>query len=157
MPSTVKHPQSTWRWFGSPGHFICGKQCRFHLCTLVGGYLISTVGELWFERPSREIHAKIHDPQWLVKNQHRKGDDFDAVYMERFGFEEIGLGRKYETMVFKAGEPCRAEGCNCGLPAIDSTELNFSIYNDAGAANIGHLAMCLTWANGVPVTEELNG
>ena len=136
-----------WKWFGNPGHFICAQNCRFHLCTLVGNYLVSTVGELWFERPTREIHAQVHDPKWLARNQSRKGDDFDAAYFDRFGYEEIGCGRKYETMVFKAGAPCAAEGCNCGLPTIEPNELDFDIYNDAGSANKGHLEMCQKWSS----------
>ena len=34
-----------WVWFGSPGHFIGARYCHFHLCTRVGKYLVSTVGE----------------------------------------------------------------------------------------------------------------
>lgn len=36
-----------WEWFGYAGHFICGHDCRFRMCTKVGNYLISTVGDLW--------------------------------------------------------------------------------------------------------------
>ena len=36
---------NNWKWFGSPGHFNGGAWCRFHLCTQVGKYVISTVGE----------------------------------------------------------------------------------------------------------------
>jgi len=37
--------QAKWKWFGYAGHFIGGNSCYFHLCTQVGKYLISTVGE----------------------------------------------------------------------------------------------------------------
>ena len=37
--------KADWEWYGNAGHFICGHSCRFHLCTKVGSYLISTVGE----------------------------------------------------------------------------------------------------------------
>ena len=143
---TVKVEQKDWQWFGHAGHFICAHWCRFHLCTKVGDYLVSTVGEYWPERSSREIHARIHDPAWLARNQHRKGDDFDLAYMERFGFEDIGFERKYETMVFKAGKPCTSAECGCGLPKIDSSELDFGAYNDAGTATRGHLAICERWS-----------
>lgn len=36
----------TWKWFGTPGHYICSHRCLFHLCTQVGDYLVSTVGGL---------------------------------------------------------------------------------------------------------------
>ncbi len=35
-----------WVWFGYPGHYILGDRCLFRLSTQVGGYLISTVGDL---------------------------------------------------------------------------------------------------------------
>lgn len=34
-----------WRWFGYAGHFCGGGKCRFHLSTLVGTVLVSTVGD----------------------------------------------------------------------------------------------------------------
>jgi len=37
-------PESEWVWYGFAGHFIGGKDCAYHLCTRIGGYLISTVG-----------------------------------------------------------------------------------------------------------------
>ena len=127
------------KWFGHAAHFICGQWCRFHLATQVDGYLVSTVGEYWPERPSREIHAKIHDRAWLAENRHLKGDEFDHAYILKFGFHTVGCGRKYETMVFKAGDPCTAEGCGCGLPEIDGSEIDFLAYNDAAMATRGHM------------------
>lgn len=135
-----------YRWFGHAAHFICGRWCRFHLATQVGDYLVSTVGEYWPERGTREIHADVHDPFWFETNRHRKGDDFDAAYFERFGFEELGYGRTYETMVFRAGEPCKRDGCNCGLPEIDGSDLDFAGYNDAGSARAGHMRLLQKWA-----------
>ncbi len=94
----------------------------------------------------REIHAEVHDVAWLKQNRHLRGDTFDAAYMKRFGYEEIGCDRKYETMVFKVnGETCTAEDCNCGLPTIIPDELDFAGYNEAGAATAGHYAMCEKW------------
>jgi hypothetical protein len=81
----------------------------------------------------------------LEENQHLKGDYFDAAYMKRFGFDEVGCDRKYETMVFRAGDPCSAEGCGCGLPEIDGVELDFAGYNDAKSATEGHYEMIERW------------
>ena len=97
--------KENWVWMPHCGHFICGDKCRFHLNTYVGNYIVSTIGELWFERKPREIrefHAEVQDKSWFKKNIHLKGDEFDAAYFKRFGYEELGDGRKYETMVFKA-------------------------------------------------------
>lgn len=135
-----------WRWFGNAGHFICGHMCRFHLCTLVGPWLVSTVGQMWPSRTSCEVHAEIHDAEWFAKNRHRRGDDFDAAYMERFGYYEIGYGRTFETMVFAAGTPCVDEDCACGLPTISGSELEANGYKKAGEATDGHYAMCERWA-----------
>ena len=135
-----------YKWFGLAGHFICASWCRFHLCTQVGGYLISTVGQYWPERGSREIHAQICDPGWLAENCELKGDYFDAAYMKRFGYEDIGCNRKFETMVFKAGVLCTAKECGCGQPSIDGSELDFDAYNTVKEATEGHMAMCEKWA-----------
>lgn len=35
---------SGWKWYGFPGHFVGGRNCAFHLCTVVNGYLVSTLG-----------------------------------------------------------------------------------------------------------------
>ena len=78
----VTKPQD-WKWFRHPGHFICARWCRFHLCTQVGKWLVSTVGEYWPERAVREIHAHCHDPKWFAENRNLKGDYFDSAYMKR--------------------------------------------------------------------------
>jgi hypothetical protein len=56
--------------------------------------------------------------------------------------EEIGCDRKYETMVFFAGERCTAKGCGCGLPSIRGSEMDCEGSNDAGTATKNHMAMC---------------
>lgn len=33
-----------WRWFGYGGHLVVSSRCAFHLATLVGGVLVSTIG-----------------------------------------------------------------------------------------------------------------
>jgi hypothetical protein len=141
-----------WVWQPHPGHFICSRWCRFKLNTYVGGYLVSTVGEMWLERGSREIHAKIYDPAWYAENVHRKGDDFDHEYMKKFGYEEIGCGRKYETMVFKA----RKSGHQCCPYEADVThDVDMQGYNDAAAAAKGHLALCEKWSKRVKKSKDV--
>lgn len=55
------------------GHFICADQCKFRLYTYVGGYVVSTVGEM-------VSHINPEQKEW----------------------EDLGFNRKYETYVFKA-------------------------------------------------------
>ena len=125
------------------GHFIGGKNCKFILNTYVGKYIVSTVGELWWGRSSREIVAEVQNPQWFRTNRYLKGDTFDNAYMKEFGYDEVGCGRKYETMVFKA----RKSTNKCCPYSIDVTsELDFEGYNDRGDATEGHYAMCEKWS-----------
>ena len=107
---TKRIPEAKWEWFGNAGHFICADKCRFHLTTLVGKILVSTVGQ-------------------MVTNV---GGEY----------KDIGYGRKFETMTFKAGRRCKAPTCHCGLPRTNGCQLDFKGYNEAGAAAKGHLAMC---------------
>ena len=94
--------KENWIWMPHPAHFICSDRCKFVLATYVGKYIVSTVGEMWSERIVREIHADVHNLKWLLENKHLKGDSFDFAYFKKFGYQEIGAGRLYETMVFKA-------------------------------------------------------
>lgn len=130
-----------WEWFGNAGHLIVGNYCRFHLCTKVGRYLVSTVGQYFPDSRVREIFA-----QSIGVKLEGIGDARCADYMKKIGYEEIGFERTYETMVFLAGEPCTANGCDCGLPAIKGENLDMAGYNDSGSATKGHMEMCEKWA-----------
>lgn len=58
---------------------------------------------------------------------------------------ELGLGRKFETMVFRVTGRVTAE---CGCPDIDPEELECVGYNDAVSAREGHMEMCRRVARG---------
>lgn len=118
-------PEKDWKWIGTAGHFICGQWCRFHLTTLIGNMLVSTIGQ--YVHPRHSGGHEVEEAEWLAKNPHG---------------EEIGPGRKYETMSFKAGKPCTGKRCGCGLPTIKSSEIEYGCYNDAKAATKGHMAIC---------------
>lgn len=150
-------PREEWKWFGHAAHFICARWCRFHMATQVGKWLVSTVGEYWPERAVREIHAECHDAKWLAENRHLKGDRFDAAYMEKFGFEDLGSWGKYETMVFEVGDKvCTEPDCNCGLPVpVSYSELDGIRYGTAGEATEGHYKFCEKWAQMDSVPVEL--
>lgn len=102
--------QDKWKWFGFAAHYILGSECKFHLATQVGEYLVSTVGAL--------------------------------VIKDGNGWQEIGLDRKFETMVFNAGKPCDSMICGCGVPDIDGHELDFMPAKDPGEATESHMKMC---------------
>jgi hypothetical protein len=124
-------PQDEWEWFGHAAHLIVGSWCRFHLATKVGNYLVSTVGE--YIHPRHANGSEQAEAKWIEDN---------------WPGEDIGLDRKYETMVFLAGEECRSKKCGCGLPVPKEwSELDFRGYNKAGEARAGHLEMCHKWSN----------
>ena len=126
-----------------PAHLIVGHNCRFVLATYVGKYIVSTVGEYWPDRVVREIHAEVHDPKWLIENKHLKGDYFDSAYFKKFGYETIGVGRTYETMVFEAK---KSKIKCCPYRIISGKDLDFGSYNKPEEAFKGHLKLCKKWS-----------
>jgi hypothetical protein len=141
----MKITKDKWLWMPHAGHFICGNDCRFHLATKVGKYLVSTVGEYWPDQAVRRIHAEVCDNPWYLINGSLKGDNFNSAYMKKFGFEDLGYDRKYETMVFKAvkAKKCKA----CPYTQGDGDNLDYVGYNDSAEAYKGHLKMCDKWSN----------
>ena len=131
--------KSEWVWMPHAGHLIVGSKCRFHLNTYVGDYLVSTVGEYVPDSATREILAQSRGV-----NLRGRGDEREADWMRKVGFEEIGAGRTYETLVFHATKA--KDGC-CPYTAASWSEIDGRGYNDAAEAFAGHLAMCEEWAN----------
>ncbi len=150
MSAVEKHgagPQQVaraeWEWFGVSAHLIVGEDCRFHLATKVGPWLVSTVGEWLPDSASWHIYAESRG--FTLEG---KGDARRADFLNKVGFLDIGAGRKYETMVFRLGEGrCVAVDCDCGLPVVaDWGELDSDGYDVRGDAQRGHYAMCEKWA-----------
>lgn len=125
-----KISEKNWEWFGHAAHFICGRWCRFHMATVIGEHLISTVG--LYVHPRQSGGGEGEEREFLKKNPNG---------------EEIGCNRFYETMVFKAGKRCKVSGCACGLPEISGSELDSNGYQTAGEARKGHMDMCRKWAS----------
>lgn len=137
------HPRDEWEWFGTAAHLIVGQDCRFHLATVIGSYLVSTVGEWLPDESSREIMAKSRGHVLEGRGDARRAD-----FMNKVGFAEIGAGRLYETMVFPvSNERCTVADCDCGMPQVaDFGDLESDAYNLRGDATRGHYAMCERWA-----------
>jgi len=114
-------PQRAWEWFGFPGHFICADRCRFRMCTKVGDYLISTVGDMWI-------------------------DDYKNPGTRKR--ETIGAGPEsfFETYVFKAGARCAEPDCGCRMPAISGMEIEGERCATAGEAQKLHMKYCNKYA-----------
>lgn len=98
-------------------HFIGAESCRFGKSTLVGKYVVSSVGEY-----APRDHGGC-------------------------GFEPIGCNRLYETMVFKTtGRFCRTKGCPCGgIPDIIPRELDFAAANTREECLANHKRIVAKW------------
>lgn len=129
---------------GHAGHLCVGDECQFHMATYVGGYVVSTVGEWWPSRASREIHAKIYDPAWFTEHNGKKGDAFDCEYRKRFGFMEIGCDSHYETMVFKAKRNAK-DGC-CPWIMLSGHDEDAQRSDSPAEAMATHMMMCAKWS-----------
>ena len=162
-----------WVWMPHAGHFILGSHCRFRLNTYVNGYIVSTVGELWYEYDVRRLFVegrgkypkmevgddgKVREVMEMTAEERRafldlKGDAFDDAYFQFYGYDDIGSNRKYETMVFKAKEADKGHLCCPWKPDHSSCELDFEGYNDSESAFKGHLQICEKWDKEVHAKE----
>ena len=91
----LERRRKPWVWMPHAGHFILRHRCQFHMNTCVGEHLVSTVGELVMDSHAREALAISRGV--VLEGV---GDARERDYMRKIGFEDIGLGTKYETMVF---------------------------------------------------------
>jgi len=119
-------PENKWEWFGYGAHLCVGPWCRFHMATLVGGYMVSTVGDY------RPPHASEKDCPAM---------------------REIGCNRMFETFVFRASPSkatrCKIVDCLCQMPALESFSEIYSLAaNTAGDATKNHRKACELAATG---------
>lgn len=117
MKQRKKIPPQDWVWYGRAAHFVGAYMCRYRLTTLVGEYIVSTVGDMRISRTGRDADEKQ---------------------------EKIGCDRLYETMVFKAGAACN---CGCGERRIDSgREIDYAPSNSDTEARANHMRLCRKYA-----------
>lgn len=125
-----------WIWMPHAAHFVFGTECKFHLSTKVGKYIISTIGEWLPDYQAREIRAHIKGITLTGEGEHRLAD-----YMNKIGYEELHFGGyKYETMVFPAkkhnGDTC------CPWRAVILKDIDKNLYKTREEAFKGHYKMC---------------
>lgn len=125
--------KADWIFMPHAGHFIAGSKCQFRLNTYVNGYIVSTVGEYVVDSVVRQIMCESRGIPFV------QGDRGE----HEFGYEDIGLDRKYETMVFKAQ---KAEDKCCPYKIIVQDEMDFAAYNERDEAYVGHMGMCEKWS-----------
>lgn len=105
--------QSDWKWFGHAGHFICAAQCRFHLCTQVGDKLISTIGDYYDHKNTRQTIGSG-----------------PTDYFETFVFQVTGPSS------------CTQVECQCNMPQVNWLELEGIRHETAGNAMRAHVSYC---------------
>lgn len=135
---SVPLTKDKWIWMPHAAHFICADHCRFHLATWVGNFIVSTVGEYM---PDSEVRAIIARNEG--KPLSKRGDEQEIEFFAKFGWVDVGAGRKYETMVFKA-QP--GEHKCCPYEMADCSEVEYSGYNSADEAYAGHMSLCEKWS-----------
>lgn len=69
--------ESEWKWYGFALHLIAGKRCAYHLGTVIGEYVISTVGAYY--PPHSEKMETIGSG---------KDDYYETYVFELGGFDE---------------------------------------------------------------------
>lgn len=131
-----------WVWMPHAGHLCVGNWCRFKLNTYVGNYIVSTVGEYFPDAPVREILAESRKIQL-----EGIGDDRANDFRRKIGYEEIGSGRLYETMVFQARKSGNIGRACCPYEPTSFENIDFEGYNTPEEALKGHMKLCAKWAN----------
>ena len=124
-------PREEWKWYGNAAHFCCGQWCRFHLATEIGDVMVSTVGH--YVHPRDSGGSEDTEYKYLAENP--------------FG-EDVSVGYKYETMVFRTtDERCTHALCGCGMPRLDFNDIAGDRYHTAEEATKGHMEMCERFAS----------
>lgn len=135
-------PQNKWRWLGHAQHFCAADNCRFHLATVVGKYVISTVGDYY---PPLTASSKLTGSAADLKAGRRP---------ERVR-ERIGAGEDsfFETFVFQVDT--KAKKADCGCPELKSfCEVWGERAATAQEATRKHMGMCTRIAEGWTHSEE---
>lgn len=117
--------EKNWEWLGYPGHLIVSDRCVFHLTTVVGDCLISTVGDY---RPGYKD---------TFRNSDIEPPNSESVM--------IGYDRYFETYVFYVGPEGDRNYCTCGCgePEPKSwSELEGIGSNCAKDARENHMQAC---------------
>lgn len=113
--------EAKWVWMAHPAHFIGANDCQFRLATYVNGFIISSVGE------------------------------YKPMFSNKPDWQEIGWGRTYETMVFKARKATGENECAACLYVVsDFSNIDMEGYDSAKAAYAGHIAMCEKYSKEQP-------
>ncbi len=119
--------RSKWKWLGLAKHYILAPRCCWHMATIVGEYIINSVG---------------------CRHTKEASDPYERDLTNRESFHSYcTVGDKdrlsfFVTMVFKAeidGETTIAD---------TSDQLDMESYHSMSEAEEGHVLMCEKWDSG---------
>lgn len=111
-------PASEWQWFGQPGHFILSDYCHHHLCTRIGDYLVSTVGDFRPNSPD--------SPQREIG---------------------VGRLYETYVFNVKDALLCDETACGCVMPVkFERREIDSLSASNNGEADANHAKMCAKYA-----------
>jgi len=83
---------NAWKWYGFPGHHICGARCRYHLATNIANiFLVSTLG-CFAPDPLRQPHkietiadeATYETMVFCIQGEDRFGNPKKVNFTERY-------------------------------------------------------------------------
>ena len=85
-------PESEWVWSGYPAHFCCASECCFRMATLVGDYIISSVGCMHDSEDSAELQdigsdRKFETMVFLADLSKTVIDGFPSITGHKVDFE----------------------------------------------------------------------
>lgn len=79
--------ENKWQWKGLDGHFCLRHKCFFRLCTIVGNYMISSVGALYENNEMQEIGYKRHYEIMVFKRDEENKEIFKMLEVDMKGFK----------------------------------------------------------------------
>jgi hypothetical protein len=130
-----------WIWMAHPGHYRWADFCRFRLCTYVGNYIVSSVGEYLpnFTEDNLDKVNMIDSLIGLAKIRKEYSDDDSDIPGNSYE-KLVGSSYLYETIVFKSLE--NTSECKCCIAICDDEEIEKNEYNTQELAFAGHYELC---------------
>lgn len=118
-----------WKQYGYPAHFVGAHKCRFHLCTRVGNYIVSTVGDYFADGKPLQPLGSGEDSLFETMvfdfdGEHQDGQPVvltgNPLEMARYATPEAAQGG-HEAYCRKMAALTQSELCRA---LIDSLEAN---------------------------------
>lgn len=111
-------PIEKWVWYGHAVHLIVASACRFHLCTRIGGVIVSSVGDYY---PPGGVRETIGSGE----------NDFFETFV----------------MNIVSGPGCTDPECGCAMPYLDFSNIVDSVRTGSARECMrAHMRLCRKYA-----------